>query len=627
MVHSGRWAFLAACGVVLTLVAMLYADAQNHAAQAYPTSTVSFTGHGYGHGRGLSQYGAYGYATTYSWSYTRILSHYYGGTTLTNQANSAITVRLMAWEGRTMMVTSATKFSIGGVAIPAGGSGAVTARTDGKFTLALSSGCGKPVTKTVVVASSKAVPAVGREYSKLLTLCGEQRGYRGTLAVVSSAGSHVVNTVLMEDYLRGVVPRESPASWGDAAGGKGMQALMAQTVAARSYGYSENRTTYAKSCDTTSCQVYGGAMLAGAVIEDSRANTAVTATNGKVLRSGSTIVRAEFSSSSGGYTAGGVWLAVQDLGDSASPRHNWSISVPASTIAANLSIGTLTSITVLSRNGLGADGGRVAMVRVAGSARTVEITGTAFRSAAGLYSDWFTVKSPIIPRPRIYAADGFGNRPIPSFEFGLVGDKPFSCDFDGNKADSIGVFRRGAFYVNNVPGAGPSVMIAFGQPTDRPLCGDWNGDGIGTIGVYRPSTSTFFLRNTNSAGPHNYSFVLGNPGDVPVVGDFDGDGLDSVGVYRPSDATFYLLNSNSQSARVARYHYGSVGVGDVPLIGDWNNDGVDTLGVRRGTRVILSNALGGKSSISFFYGVPGDIPLAGDWNGDGTSTVAVGRGY
>ena len=41
----------------------------------------SFDGHGYGHGVGLSQWGAYGYAL-HGWTYDRILAHYYTGTTL-----------------------------------------------------------------------------------------------------------------------------------------------------------------------------------------------------------------------------------------------------------------------------------------------------------------------------------------------------------------------------------------------------------------------------------------------------------------------------------------------------------------------------------------------------------------
>src|SRR5438874_3663722 len=40
-----------------------------------------FNGHGWGHGVGMSQYGAYGYALHGS-TYGQILAHYYPGTTL-----------------------------------------------------------------------------------------------------------------------------------------------------------------------------------------------------------------------------------------------------------------------------------------------------------------------------------------------------------------------------------------------------------------------------------------------------------------------------------------------------------------------------------------------------------------
>ena len=53
-------------------------------------------------------------------------------------------------------------------------------------------------------------------------------------------------------------------------------------------------------------------------------------------------------------------------GDVASPYHNWSTVVSRPTVSSAFGVGTLQSITVLSRNGLGADGGRVTKVRVTG---------------------------------------------------------------------------------------------------------------------------------------------------------------------------------------------------------------------------------------------------------------------
>src|SRR6266516_3802475 len=43
--------------------------------------TFFITGHGWGHGLGMGQYGAYGYAQ-HGWAYDRIIKHYYTGTTI-----------------------------------------------------------------------------------------------------------------------------------------------------------------------------------------------------------------------------------------------------------------------------------------------------------------------------------------------------------------------------------------------------------------------------------------------------------------------------------------------------------------------------------------------------------------
>src|SRR5947209_17510122 len=117
--------------------------------------------------------------------------------------------------------------------------------------------------------------------------------------------TYVVNYLPVELYLRGVVPRESPASWGDAGGGKGIEALKAQAVAARSYAWGESRSTAFKTCDTTSCQVYGGAGLNGQLSEDPRSNAAVAATAGEVrVKPDGTTARTEFSSSKIGRASG-----------------------------------------------------------------------------------------------------------------------------------------------------------------------------------------------------------------------------------------------------------------------------------------------------------------------------------
>jgi hypothetical protein len=53
------------------------------------------------------------------------------------------------------------------------------------------------------------------------------------------------------------------------------------------------------------------------------------------------------------------------------------------------------------------------------------------------------------------------------------------------------------------------------------------------------------MRNSNTDGIADFSFFYGNSGDVPFAGDWDGDDIDTMGLYRPSNGFIYLRNSNS----------------------------------------------------------------------------------
>ena len=549
-------------------------------AAAWPAANVTITGHGYGHGRGMGQYGAYGYALK-GWTYQSIVSHYYGGTTLGVRANSTIKVELSALAGGSLAVTSGKAFTAGGVAISAGRAIKLTHLSTGKFSLAISPGCGQAATSTRTVSSAEvhsSVASPGSTLSNMLTVCTGHRTYRGTLSLVYSNGTHVVNALPMESYLRGVVPRESPASWADSAGGKGIAALQAQAVAARSYTWAQNRYSYARICDNQNCQVYGGAGINGQLIEDSRTDKAVSTTSGWVLLKAGAPVSAEYSSSTGGWTAGGNFPAVSDAGDSVSPWHNWSASPSASSVGQAFGVGTLSSITILSRSGLGADGGRVLSIKVTGSVRSVTTSGSEFANALGLRSDWF----------------------------------------------SVGTVQPYLYLTNSPTGASTAVSLPFGKVGDQPLTCDWNGDGTDTVGVYRPSTSVFHLRN--SASGTRIDLFLGRAGDIPLAGDWNGDHRDTVGVYRPSTSTFYLLDSNTRSA--VRHVYQRGVAGDRPVVGDWDGNGTDSIGVFHSNHTFaLMNQPDGPVVSRIDYGRVGDVPLAGDWNHDHKDTVGVGRSY
>ncbi|MDP9019765.1 MAG: hypothetical protein M3N25_03010, partial [Actinomycetota bacterium] len=494
------------------------------AAQAYPSATVELTGHGWGHGRGLGQWGSLGYALDHGWTYSHILNHYYGGTTAGSLgADVPMSVHLTRFDGRDAAVMQ-ERGQLGSSAA-AGSYAALRVRRVGANTFAVdqASSCAGPWSALTQVAGPITfVPQApsGDDRASMLQACepdGKRRWLRGSLQVLESGGAtRTVNHLPMESYLRGVVPLESPASWGGLGGGLGMHALRAQAVAARSYAQAEARAAFAKTCDTTSCQVYGGVAVRapnGTItnVEHPNTDTAVQQTSGEVRRMPSgAVARTEFSSSTGGWTAGGTFPAVEDLGDTRSPNHNWSASLPVSTIeSAFPGIGTLEAVDVTRRNGLGDGGGRVLDVVVRGSSGSVSRTGAQFRYQFGLRSDWFFVSNPPPPPKTWYLRNSTttGIADV-SFGYGSSGGHVLSCDWDGDGVDTPGVFQSGRFSVRSSnDAASAEASFSYGNATDVPVCGDWDANGTDTVGVVRGRT--WYLRKTNTTGIADLSFSYG----------------------------------------------------------------------------------------------------------------------
>jgi len=407
---------------VALLAPVLSVVAPASPAAAYPSSQIEFHGRGWGHGRGLGQYGSLGYAIDEDWDYARILNHFYGGTTKGSRANGSISVRLTAFDGKDLVVTSGSAFTIGSNAYAAGEAARIR-RTSTGWAIdrapTLGAGCTATWVEVQTVAASAnpearlAAPYTGDDVKKLLQAitCPDmtRRHYRGSLqALVTDGTARAINHVEMESYLRGVVPRESPASWGDLDGGRGMHALRAQTVAARSYAWAEQRHALYKTCDTTACQVYGGAGLNNTRNEHVNTDRAIQETAGEVrVHANGNVARTEFSSSTGGHTAGGTFTAVPDAGDdvASNPNHAWEHVVNVAALeAAYPSIGTLQTITVSKRNGLGSEGGRATEVKLVGDEGTSTVTGNDLRSKLGLKSDWYRIIDPSLNSPAVAVA-------------------------------------------------------------------------------------------------------------------------------------------------------------------------------------------------------------------------------
>ena len=398
---------------------------------AEPVTTLELDGHGYGHGVGLSQWGAYGYAANYGWTATQILDHYYGGTVSGTTDVATITVRLMALDDQqTAVVGDLVPLVVDGVGGPwpsvvvremAPGSYTVWARADLAPCPAASDPLNSGWTQvasglTAVTVRPQVDTSASSEIRNLAAVCepsGRVRSYRGAIrAINGTAGENrTVNEVPLEQYLRPVVANEMSASWAPA----GSAALQAQAVAARSYGLAENRYSYAKTCDLV-CQYYPGVAwrqgIAGIYnrYEQPAVDVNVQATAGIVRRVPSTgaIAYTMFSASSGGWTAATTlpFPAVEDLGDATAgnPNHTWQTTLAASAIAAKWpTIGSFTGITITARSGHGDWGGRVTTMSVDGTGGSVAISGDAFRSAMGLKSNWFSARgtgsTPTAPAP------------------------------------------------------------------------------------------------------------------------------------------------------------------------------------------------------------------------------------
>src|SRR5436305_8903962 len=179
---------------------------------ALPVLFVS--GHGWGHGVGLAQYGAYGYAL-HGWAFGKIVAHYYPGTELGPAPVKKVRVLLLA-SARRAVVSSTAAFTV------VDGNGKSYKLPAGKQTL----GSGLKVTFPGKVRALPG-PLLFSPGTAPLSLGG--RGYRGSLRVKKNGSAlEVVNVVGLESYLLGVVPSEMPNRWP-------AEALASQAVVARTY--------------------------------------------------------------------------------------------------------------------------------------------------------------------------------------------------------------------------------------------------------------------------------------------------------------------------------------------------------------------------------------------------------
>ncbi|HET7399940.1 MAG TPA: SpoIID/LytB domain-containing protein [Intrasporangium sp.] len=614
------------------------------AAEIYPrpaVPTLTIDGRGWGHGIGMSQYGALGGARAGA-SWRQILGFYYPGTAYGDIGNPTVRVRVhgisdavyaatlpsgdvqASWPGRGSGIRLSSC---------AGSAGApwryvAAGRTAGTPTTLLLQCRPSPgsawMTYTTVPGQlawfENPTGGTVTTYEGTATTMGTPVVYRGQVraGLIGPAGAETLTPIVatpMESYLRSVVPSEMPASWPP-------DALAAQAVAARSYA--ENQRRYAPASpqwydvsDGTSSQVFNGTRRGSTSYEYAASDAAVAATGRQALLSGGGVALTMFSSSNGGWTADGgkpYLVAKADPWD-ATPgngSHAWRTTVSVAAIeSAFPAIGRFRSLRITSRAGAGEWRGRVGTVVLTGSDGSVTVSGARVRQVLGLRSDWFKPLGVGVPR---------------------------DVTADGN-TDLVAVAQgSGALYVYPTDGTGgwrPRVGAASGGWTQYPkafTAGTWDADAVSDL-MYQTGNGDLYLAPGTGDGTFGAARRVGTGWQVHNLvfpaGDVDGDGRTDLLARRASDGRLVLYPGTGDGgfAPSREVGWGWNGLTAVFSPGDFDGDGIPDVLARRadgGLWLYPGNGTGGfraARQVGSGWAQFASVTGAGDVDGDGSADV------
>lgn len=539
---------------------------------------VVIHGHGWGHGMGMSQYGAQG-AARLGCDYKKILTTYYRGSKVTSKTMDAPVRLALDSTARRATIAAADKsvtwkagsdraVQPAGVtwsvrpASKSGKAGAALVDDKGKVKLWRAKGstlvaahAGRTVRLRSYHASSS--PYVDRTLRQGSLYLGRVGDTLDVYETIRGSGDHTA----VQKYLWGL--GEVPVSWPQ-------QALRAQVVAARTFlagKYDAKAKVYSIRV-TTADQVYRGA--AG---EDndkrygSHWKAAVTATEGRVLVDGNGgLVTTMYSSSMGGHTESrafvygsqggfGYLSAVDDSRwDAASdnPYRSWVKGYSKAAFAKKLGFRSVSKISVGERGTSARNKGVLVTGVRDGKTVTKAYTGAGFRSIFGLRSPGFVV--------------GFG--------IGGPGAQALVGDWDGDGKTDTGWYRNPHVALHTAKGK--LIRFRFDVPGATAVVADWDGNGRDSVSLFKDGK--WYLRNGRTSASITTKLKFGTKGDLPVAGRWRKGAPDAPGLVRGKE---WILRVSTTDGDRRRFTWG---VGGTPAVGDWNGNGVDGPAVRNGAK-------------------------------------------
>ena len=360
-----------------------------------PPGQFTVTGAGYGHGVGLSQWGAYGMARA-GFDAAAIVTHYYSGTTVAPvQDDMDIRVSLLHQVPGVKFRSEPLDPTGGAIEVTVNGTVTVGSATGGPTLLDLAG-----------IKGSLASP--GHRY---------RYGFLEVLPTSTSSGTRLnaVNSVRIHDeYLYGI--SEVSSAWP-------MAALQAQILAARTYAISKVVRGVRQAC---AChlddgggpyfdQTFTGYAKQSAAKGDQWIaavnGTAASDTTGLAILYKGAPISAFYSASSGGFTRSSkeVWgtdlpyaQSVPDpyINQPENSVRSWTVNVPQAAMASAFGIPAVAHVNVTERYASGAP--RV-IVATAPDGSTSSRSGGALQSALGLKSTYITAidGNPGVPLPTV----------------------------------------------------------------------------------------------------------------------------------------------------------------------------------------------------------------------------------